>query len=167
LTTLPDKNKKRVRFYADYQNSKQPKLVYENYTVGEEEKEWADIEQRIKTRQSNTNGNGNAGSSSNSSLGGIGIANEATAARVKLFDWIRQNDKEREADVIQCAKDRGFGAGIARMSGPCKRADAYFAEHNKKCYEYLKKYEKYTPTEHVVDIKTRMKAVSDASNGIH
>lgn len=167
IFTPVDKNKKRLRFYSDYQGSKQPKLIYENNTVGEEEKEWADIEQRIANRK---NGTGSSSSGvigpNNSSPGSSGMTNEATAARIKLYDWISENDKAREADVLQCAKDRGFGAGIARMSGPCKRAEAYFKEHNEKCYAYLKKYEKYTPANHINDIKERMKAVSDASNGM-
>jgi len=167
IFTPVDKNKKRVRFYSDYQGSKSPKLIYENNTVGEEEKEWADIEQRIKNRQNNTaNGSSGNSGSNNSSPAAIGMVNEATAARMKLYDWMRASDKAMEADVLQCAKDRGFGAGIARMSGHCKRAAAYFKQHNDKCYDYLKKYEKFTPAEQVSDIKSRVKAVIDASKGM-
>ena len=161
-----DKNKKRIRFYGDYQESKMPKLVYENNTIAEEEKEWADIEQRIRSRQQNNGSIGSAGGTNNNSAGNAGMTEEATIARIALYDWIRINDKAREADVIQCAKDRGYGTGIARMSGHCKRADAYFKEHNDKCYAYLKKYEKYTPATQIGDIKARMKAVTDASNGM-
>jgi len=166
--TPADKNKKRIRLYSDYQGKGQPKLVYEDYTVAEEEKEWADIEQRIKNRQINM-GSGNSGGSSGANNNSSGYARkveDATAARIRLFDWIRENDKARQADVNQCIKDRAYGAGIARMSGHCKRAEAYFKEHNDKCYDYLKEYEKYTPAELVSDIKARMKAVVDASQGM-
>ena len=165
--TPADKNKKRIRLYSEYQGSGQPKLVYENNSVAEEEKEWADIEQRVKNRQNNLVSGNSGGSGANTNSPGYARkAEDATAARIRLFDWIRENDKARQADVNQCIKDRAYGAGIARMSGHCKRAEAYFKEHNDKCYDYLKEYEKYTPAELVSDIKARMKAVVDASQGM-
>ncbi len=157
-----DKNTKKIDMYADYQRTDQPRLVYQNKTVAEEEQELADSERRANDRQNK----GGSGGTDTRSPEYKRMVEVATEARIKLFEWIRVNDKAREEDVRQCIKDRGYGASIARMSGHCNRAMAYFADHNGKCYDYLKKYEKYTPSEQLSDIKSRIQAVNDAMKGI-
>jgi len=160
-----DKNKKKVNLYTDYQNTGQAQVIYDKNTIAEEEQEWAAIEQRLKNRQNNT-GNNPSGESQQTGSGSpesTRMVADATAARIKLYDWLRANDKAREADIIQCMKDRGYGAAVARMSGHCQRVEKYRKEINEKCYAYLKAYEKYTPSNHISDIKTRMKEAAGGS----
>jgi hypothetical protein len=117
----------------------------------------------------NNNSNNNSGNNNqqnNSSQQYTRMTEDATTARIKLYDWLRANHSAREADIIQCRKDRGYGASIARMSGHCKRAEQYIKELNDKCYTYLKEYEKYTPASHINDIKTIMREASDGLNAI-
>lgn len=157
-----DKSNRRVELYADYQRTDQPRVVYQNKSVAEEESELAEIQRRVRERQNK----GGSGGTDTRSAKYSRMVEEATAARIKLFEWIDVNDKARLEDIKQCIKDRGYGASIARMSGHCSRAIAYFGTHNEKCYEYLKKYEKYTPSEQLSDIKSRIEAVNDALKGI-
>lgn len=108
-----------------------------------------------------SNNAGNNGSAKNKSQETAWMTEEATAARIKLYDWLREKDIAMEADIRQCMKDRGYGASVARMSGHCKRVEQYIKELSDKCYAYLKAYEKYTPAHHVSDIKTRIKEAGD------
>lgn len=109
----------------------------------------------------NSNNSGNNNQQNNSSLQYARMTEDATAARIKLYEWLKTNDNAREADIRQCQKDRGYGAAVARASGHCQRVEKYIKELNEKCYNYLKEYEKYTPSNHVSDIKTRMQEASD------
>lgn len=112
----------------------------------------------------NNNGSNNSANSSSAkskTQESAWMTEQATTARIKLYDWMREKDRAMESDIRQCQKDRGYGVSVARMSGHCKRVEQYIKELNDKCYAYLQAYEKYTPAHHISDIRTRMKEASD------
>jgi len=53
-----------------------------------------------------------------------------------------------------------------RMSKACKKVSGYCSELISLCNEYLKKYERSTPSEHVKDIKERISEAARVSSEV-
>jgi hypothetical protein len=91
----------------------------------------------------------------NTKTGAIVSTEEATTARIRLYERIKTIDGAMEPDLRDCKKDAAYGTNVMRMSGACSRVYKYCDEIVKLCKEYLDKYESATPSNHIQDIKER------------
>jgi hypothetical protein len=152
--TPMDKNKRRVKLYYDRNNTKKPEVVYEENTVAEEEKMWAEAEEKLKRRQ--TYGTGSGTGSTTVSPASAAMIADADAARAKLYNDIATIDRNMERDMKDCLKDAAYGPSIVRMSKSCQRVSKYSIQLSTICNQYLAKYAAYTGSGHIRDIKDRI-----------
>lgn len=87
--------------------------------------------------------------------GAIVSTEEATKARIRLYERIETIDGAMAPDLRDCKKDAAYGTNVMRMSGACSRVSKYCDDIVKLCKEYLDKYESSTPSNHIQDIKGR------------
>ncbi len=149
-----DKNKRRVKFYFEYNNTGKTNILYEPYTVAEEEAYWAAAEEHLRRMGTNgwQSGSGNKAISPQSKA----MVAEADNARAVLYEKIGTIDRKMSQDLKDCTRDAGYGPSVVRMSGACNRVYKYCRDLSALCNEYLAKYAAYTSSNHVQDIKQRV-----------
>lgn len=128
------------------------------------------IEEQYRKTVQNTpsNSNTSVGNTSPSSQSGGGSfqTEEARAARIRLYERIKTIDGAMAPYLRDCQKDANYGINVMRMSKACKKVSGYCSELISLCNEYLKKYERSTPSEHVKDIKDRISEAARVSSEV-
>lgn len=117
------------------------------------------IDQQYKygVQKNNTPATSNTGTykPSPNTGGGIVSTEEATKARIRLYERIETIDGAMAPDLRDCKKDAAYGVSVMRMSGACSRVYKYCNDIVTLCNDYLTKYESATPSNHIKDIKER------------
>lgn len=115
------------------------------------------IEEQYRKATQNSNPSNNTSSSSNYNLPVERTETEASkSARIRLYERIKTIDGAMAPDLSACQKDANYGINVMRMSKACSRVTRYCNDLITLINDYLKNYEKMTPSNHLKDIKDRL-----------